>query len=218
MGEAFLDYAKELLQEGKFRQAYDMAILVSITDPFCPNVQQLLAIYGILLHHKPNTSSVNCYNVLGVPSSASGETIGLKFTALKNLVSSARDPSPISLSTSSIAIAAEAANTLLNFAFQVFSNETSRRDYDSRCNLPPRTADNNEKKMPVIPPPPPPQQAKMPHTKSEDNNNNKRLPPPTPQSKESSIRNNRVVHKRKNYRYDPINSGINSHHQMRGGA
>ncbi|CAN0920984.1 hypothetical protein LINGRAHAP2_LOCUS32367 [Linum grandiflorum] len=168
MGEAFLDYAKELLQEEKFKQAYDMAVLVSITDLFCPNVQQLLAIYGILLHHKPNTSSVNCYNVLRVPSSASHDTIGLIFTSLKKLVSSALDPSPISRSTSSIAIAAEAANTLLNFAFQVLSNKTSRRDYDSRCNLPPRTADNNEKKMPVIPPPPPPpQQAKMPHTKSE---------------------------------------------------
>ncbi|CAN0856962.1 hypothetical protein LINGRAHAP2_LOCUS6619 [Linum grandiflorum] len=149
MGEAFLDY--ELLQEGKFREVYDMAFLVSITDPFCPNIQQFLAIYGILLHHKANTSSVNCYNVLGIPSPASHHTIGLKFTTLKKLVSSARDPSPISRLTSFIAIAAEAANTLLNFAFQVLSNETSRRDYDSRCNLPPRTADNNEKKMPAIP-------------------------------------------------------------------
>ncbi|CAN1804930.1 hypothetical protein LINPERHAP1_LOCUS24062 [Linum perenne] len=163
MGEAFLDYAKELFREGKLRQAYDMAHLVSFTDCNCPGVHTLLAIYSVLLN---GTTSdlfrVNCYKVLNVSSSASTDEITHKFATLKKLVAQARTPYIVVVDRLSTAAAAEEANSLLNFAFQVLSDEKSRSRFDASWNIRPAGADNNKKPQALPPTPPLPEKKKPP--------------------------------------------------------
>ncbi|CAN1143370.1 hypothetical protein LINPERPRIM_LOCUS26490 [Linum perenne] len=163
MGEAFLDYAKELFREGKLRQAYDMAHLVSFTDCNCPGVHTLLAIYSVLLNGTmSDLLRVNCYKVLNVSSSASTDEITHKFATLKKLVAQARSPYIVVVDRLSTAAAAEEANSLLNFAFQVLSDEKSRSRFDplaekkkpTQLISPPPIAER--KKPRVLPPPPQP--------------------------------------------------------------
>ncbi|CAN0908630.1 hypothetical protein LINGRAHAP2_LOCUS25375 [Linum grandiflorum] len=122
--------------------------------------------------------SINCYKDLGVASSASDETIAQRFTTLKKVISPARNPCPIARRRSTTTVTAEATNSLLNFVFEVLSDENSTREFDSRRNLLPGTVDNNEEKKRLLPPPPlPSSQSKMAPSKS-DNNKKRLLPPP----------------------------------------
>ncbi|CAN0880839.1 DnaJ homolog subfamily C member 25 [Linum grandiflorum] len=125
MGEAFLDYAKELFESGKVKEAHDMALLVANNDCNCRDVHQLVAIYGVLRHHNVSRRNIDCYRVLGVSPSASEKQIAHKFTRLKKLIHPARSGYPRT------AAAAEKANSLVNFAFEVLSDEKSRRKFDA---------------------------------------------------------------------------------------
>ncbi|CAN1804765.1 Filamentous hemagglutinin [Linum perenne] len=171
MGEAFLDYAKELFRQGKLQQAYDIAHLVSFNDCNCPGVRPLLAIYSVLLN---GTTSdllrVNCYKVLNVSSSASTDEITHRFATLKKLIAQARSPYTV-VDRFSTAAAAEEANSLLNFAFQVLSDEKSRSRFDASWNIRPAGADNKKKPQALPPTPPLPEKKKPPQP----------LPPKPPQ-------------------------------------
>ncbi|CAN1143469.1 hypothetical protein LINPERPRIM_LOCUS26539 [Linum perenne] len=168
MGEAFLDYAKELFRQGKLQQAYDIAHLVSFNDCNCPGVRPLLAIYSVLLN---GTTSdllrVNCYKVLNVSSSASTDEITHRFATLKKLIAQARSPYTV-VDRFSTAAAAEEANSLLNFAFQVLSDEKSRSRFDAKRKKPrvlpplPRPLAEKRKRELTVPPPPPLAEKKKP--------------------------------------------------------
>ncbi|CAN0881765.1 DnaJ homolog subfamily C member 25 [Linum grandiflorum] len=130
MGETFLEYAKELFESGKVKEAHDMALLVANNDCNCRDVHQLVAIYGVLVHHNVSLRKIDCYRVLDVSLSASDKQIAHKFTSLKKLIHPARSVGyPVVADRT--AAAAEKANSLVNFAFEVLSDEKSRQKFDA---------------------------------------------------------------------------------------
>ncbi|CAN0921157.1 hypothetical protein LINGRAHAP2_LOCUS32449 [Linum grandiflorum] len=182
MGEAFLDYAKELFQDGKVKEAYAMAYFVYRNDAFCPNVNQLLAIYGVILRRdNRRCCDIDWYRILELPSSASDETIAHQFATLKKLVAPALS-SYGERSTTPTESAAVVANSLLDSAFEVLSNEKSRREFDS--------ARRKAKEQALLPPtPPPPSELKeVPIRRNPNSENDEKkeeraiLPPPPPPS------------------------------------
>ncbi|CAN1153165.1 hypothetical protein LINPERPRIM_LOCUS14517 [Linum perenne] len=145
----------------------------------------MLAIYSVLLN---GTTSdlfrVNCYKVLNVSSSASTDEITHKFATLKKLVAQARTPYTAAVDRLSTAAAAEEANSLLNFAFQVLSDEKSRSRFDASWNIRPAgvdNKDNNKKKPQALPPTPPlPEKKKPPQPPLAERKKSRDLPPPPP--------------------------------------
>ncbi|CAN1139137.1 hypothetical protein LINPERPRIM_LOCUS24245 [Linum perenne] len=145
----------------------------------------MLAIYSVLLN---GTTSdlfrVNCYKVLNVSSSASSDEITHKFATLKKLVAQARTPYTAVVDRLSTAAAAEEANSLLNFAFQVLSDEKSRSRFDASWNIRPAgvdNKDNNKKKQQALPPTPPlPEKKKPPQPPLAERKKSRDLPPPPP--------------------------------------
>ncbi|CAN0913745.1 Pentatricopeptide repeat-containing protein At2g01390 [Linum grandiflorum] len=182
MGEAFLDYAKELFQDGKVEEAYAMAYFVYQNDAFCPNVNTLLAIYGVILRRdNRRRCDIDWYRLLELPSSASDETIAHRFATLKNLVAPALS-SYGERSTTPTESAAVVADSLLNSAFEVLSNEKSKREFDY--------ARRKAKEQALLPPPPPPPSEskevsirRNPNSENDEKNEERAiLPPPPPPS------------------------------------
>ncbi|CAN1143544.1 hypothetical protein LINPERPRIM_LOCUS26566 [Linum perenne] len=157
MGEVFLEYAKELFRQGKLKEAHETARFVFSNDPHCPGVRPLLAIYAALLNRNSDILRINCYSVLGVSSSASDQQIAHRFCSIKKLVALARSPFPV-VDRFSTAAAAEEANSLLNYAFQVLSDQKSRSHFDASWNVKPAAAtaiplaDKKKKLLPLTPP------------------------------------------------------------------
>ncbi|CAN0913744.1 hypothetical protein LINGRAHAP2_LOCUS28120 [Linum grandiflorum] len=198
MGKASLDYAKELFQKGQIMEAYHIVLYISRNEAYCKNVQRLLAIYGVILRRENRRRcDIDWYRLLEVPSDAPDEKITHRFVTLKKLIAPALNPNPADRSASAIASAAVAANSLLDSAFEVLSDERSRREFNSarrNWNKPRRpNSENDEKKKEW-----------------------RLLPPSPPESEEVPSRKMLMVYsRRKRYRCDPIGAGLSSHHRRR---
>ncbi|CAN1143487.1 hypothetical protein LINPERPRIM_LOCUS26541 [Linum perenne] len=186
MGEVFLENAKELFREGKLKEAHETARFVFSNDPHCPGVRPLLAIYAALLNRNSDLLRVNCYSVLGVSSSASDQQIAHRFCSIKKLVAVARSPFPV-VDRFSTAAAAEEANSLLNYAFQVLSDQKSRSHFDASWNVKPAATPVADKKKKLLPPTPPLPEKKKPQPLPPLAERKKSRVLPPPQKKEPQL-------------------------------